>query len=138
MNKMSAHAHEPRACATTDLFRVRQEGELNPDEVKLIEQIDAYLGVFAAPITVGEGEQAKQVCFHCGEKFTGLLANLGVGVGIKWGLAHGEGICSGCGWPYRGHHFAKAPDGEDLFSAQNLFLAYMPAAVTEAQPEKAA
>ncbi len=118
------HAHEPRACTTADLFKVGAPDDEDGQRelAAFTRQADAYLGTFSAPVKI----EGKQYCFHCGEPFGGLMASIGFGVGIEWGLVHGEGNCSGCAWPYRGMHYPKGYDGEQLFSLRNLFLAYLP------------
>lgn len=134
MTSLTEHAHEPRQCKTTDLFKVEAKTEQDEKEVEdFIEKADKYLSIFVAPVRIGEGEEAHEVCFHCGSRFNGLLANLGVGAAIEWGLVHGEGHCTGdpshkvkCGWPYRGMHYAKEENGDELFTLANVFLAYHP------------
>ena len=113
------HAHEPRVCTMADLFTINGD---EADVETLLQEGDAYLAIFAAPTRV----DGDEVCFHCGERFSGLLANLGFGAGIEWGLVHGEGHCSKCRWPYRGMHYPKDAEGKELFSMRNLFLAYLP------------
>lgn len=63
-------------------------------------------------------------CLCCG---TSLRCVLGLGFfgGFEWGLAHGEGHCSYCRYPMRGHHHV---DG--VGTIRNLFLAYHPSALS--------
>jgi hypothetical protein len=103
--------------------------------------LDEYFHRYCSPVSetkIENGEEkVQEFCPACGKPFTGLLANLGLGVGIEWGLAHGEGYCSHCRWPYRGHHKiwdqsdldenGRPIDGrEPLLTINNLFLAYHP------------
>jgi hypothetical protein len=107
------------------------EGAKNSEQV-----LRDYFHRFAAPVTDPTNPE-RQVCPACGEFFGGLMANLGLGVGIEWGLVHGEGNCSYCRWPYRGHHFIYAPENidedgrkkegaEPILTIHNMFVAYLP------------
>ena len=120
--------HLPRPCTVADLFKAEvpsdaTEGSRAEAEATLTE-MEEYLSHFCAP-TVVDG---KRVCHKCGGEFNGLLSMLGASkhVAFEWGLAHGEGHCSGCGWPMRAFHRPKGKDGEELFSLMNLPLAYLP------------
>jgi len=67
------------------------------------KNLDQYFSSFAA---------LSGHCPGCKGEFSGsLLATIGIGVGIEWGLMHGEGSCSKCGYPYRANHKIK-----DLFT----------------------
>lgn len=83
---------------------------------------DAYLAQFA--------RLTDAKCLCCG---TSLRCELGLGIfgGFEWGLAHGEGHCSYCRYPMRGHHRV-----EGLGTIRNLFLAYHPSGLSFA-PEEA-
>lgn len=113
--------HQPRACAVEDLFT---HEPLTPEQEGIIQGYRDYLKDFAAPVVV----EGKRFCHNCGGEFNGLLSTLGLTshVAFEWGLTHGEGRCSGCGWPMRGHHYAKTETGEQLFTLRNFPLAYMP------------
>lgn len=98
----------------------------------VIAALDAYFEAFAAP-DMGTGEDGKPTilavpCPGCGENLTpGLVGSLMGKPQFVWGIAHGEGRCSGCGWPARAHHFVKPVDGgEDLLTLYNVVLAYHP------------
>jgi hypothetical protein len=126
------HAHEPRHCTVADLFTI--SGEDGDEKAALIAASDKYLSAFAAPVKDAEG---KPVCFHCGERIDGFGQVFGTAVAYQWGLAHGEANCSGCGWPARGMHYPKDANGDDLWSARNLFLAYHPDFVERRSSEAA-
>jgi hypothetical protein len=137
-------AYETRVCTFDDLFKV--EDDAPPEEIAKIDAIrpemDAYLSSFCAPVWVNKGESEQhQVCPKCGGDFKGsLFGAIGFGCSIEWGMVHGEGTCTGmngekCGWPYRGMHYPKDKDGEELFTARNLFLAYRPEHVGNPKPE---
>lgn len=70
-------------------------------------------------------------CLCCG---TSLRCVLGLGFfgGFEWGLAHGEGHCSHCRYPMRGHHIV-----EGLGKIRNLFLPYHPSTLSFAAKEEA-
>lgn len=76
---------------------------------------DQYLAQFA--------EMADAKCLCCG---TQLSCQLGMGLfgGFEWGLVHGEGHCTHCQYPMRGHHRV---DG--LGTIRNLFLSYHPSTI---------
>ena len=125
------HAVEPERCTSAHLFTVNGDPA---ESAAFRAEVDEYLAAFAAPAT---GEDGKPVCFHCGESVDGFKQAFGLGVAYRWGLAHGEAECSGCGWPARGMHYPKGKDGEELFSLRNFFLAYHPDFVS-ARAEQAA
>jgi hypothetical protein len=60
----------------------------------------------------------------CGKS---LRCHFGMGLfgGFEWGLAHGEGHCTYCHYPMRGHHLV-----EGLGTIRNLFLAYHPSGLS--------
>lgn len=125
-------AREVQHCQLTDLGTIN--GEL-PQEY--LDAINGYLDTFCKPIREGEGDEQRAICPKCGEQQGGILSMLGLGVGIEWGIAHGEARCTGCGWPYRGMHYIKAKDAKEgdkpLLTIRNLFLAYHPDNVTEGE-----
>lgn len=45
----------------------------------------------------------KGVCIKCGARLGGLLGS------FRWGIQHGEGECSQCGYPARGYHRDVGP-----------------------------
>ena len=81
-----------------------------------LAQWDTYLAVFA--------ELTDATCLCCG---TNLRCVFGLGLfgGFEWGLAYGEGHCSRCHYPMRGHHKV-----EGLGTIHNLFLPYHPSALS--------
>lgn len=124
------HALPFRTCTAADLFTFT--GEVPAD---FLEDVEKYLSAFAAPVV---GDDGKPACFHCGKPVDAFKQVLGLGVAYRWGLAHGEAECSGCGWPARGMHYPKGRDGKELFSLRNFFLAYHPDGVTSAAETAAA
>lgn len=68
----------------------------------------------------GFAKLSNATCLCCGQRLTCGL-DMGLFGGFAWGLAHGEGHCTYCRYPMRGHHQV---DG--LGTIRNLFLAYHP------------
>lgn len=118
MATLARPKHRPEHLKLEDVFKI--EGDTNPED---LEDLEKYFQPFAVPVKNIEGDQ---VCIGCGEHFGGLMANLGFGVAIEWGMVHGEGTCNKCGWPYRGMHYIKDRHGKELANIRNLFLAYHP------------
>jgi hypothetical protein len=58
-----------------------------------------YLSQFAVPEIVNE----RQICLRCRCQ-----------LGIRWGLAYGEGRCTSCSWPTRVYHFVKDDVGVEI------------------------
>lgn len=128
--------HPVRRLELEDIADVKQP---DASEVQIIRD---YLSQFCAKVHDPEEankpvEERHEVCPSCGKQFTGLLANLGLGVGVEWGLVHGEGHCSKCRYPYRGHHriydladileSGHPREGvEPILVMSNFFLAYHP------------
>jgi hypothetical protein len=114
------HAYQTHRCTWRDMFTPKDGAE--PD-TEILEDIDAYLELFAAPILI----DGKNLCPHCGHPFNGSLMDsfLGDG-GFEWGLAHGEGHCRCCRWPARAYHFVKDRHGADLMTFRHWVLAYRP------------
>lgn len=77
--------------------------------------LDAYFTGFAKPVEGGK-------CISCGSVQGGLMAAV-LGGGFEYGIAHGEGRCSGCNWPGRANHYIKTPDGHQ-FLRFNTILQY--------------
>lgn len=112
----------PRVCAADYFSKPADAGAAADEELALW---DDYLSRFAK-LTDG-------TCLCCGKS---LRCHLGMGLfgGFEWGLVHGEGHCTYCRYPMRGHHRV---DG--LGTIRNLFLPYHPRslsfpAATKEQP----
>jgi hypothetical protein len=73
------------------------------------EELNEYLKNFVAPVKGGEWGKDTTVCFHCGAFLAGSLVGQLFGGGFRWGLAHGHGQCSSCGWPIQAYHFNPTP-----------------------------
>jgi hypothetical protein len=100
-------------CTFEDLFK----GECDPDSRRIIED---YLRGFAQPNDEGK-------CIKCGKVQGGLMSLL-LG-GFEYGLVHGEGRCSGCGWPARANHYIKDAEGKTIMRFR-IILQYHPDSVT--------
>ena len=100
----------PRA-RVADYFNTRPAAEVDQE----LARLEAYLTQFA--------KLTDAKCLCCG---TSLLCPFGMGVfgGFEWGLVHGEGRCSTCGYPMRGHHRV-----EGFGVIRNLFLPYHPSTI---------
>lgn len=104
---------------------IESTGDTSPD---VIEALDEYFKVFAAPPPAQEGGSGfltTHPCLKCGTPLMGMLG------AFTWGIAHGEGFCGKCHWPARGHHFIIDKDGKDLMSLRNFVLQYHPDFVTK-------
>lgn len=70
-------------------------------------------------------------CIGCGSRLgakDAVDAFLG-GDGVptfQWGITHGEGSCSKCGYPARAMHYIGKAEGEPEITIQNLILQYHP------------
>jgi len=83
----------------------------------IIKAMEDYLTPFAA---APDGK-----CLKCDATIAGLFGS------FTWGLQSGEGTCSRCGWPARGHHYPKLPDGTNVFSTcVEMVFQYHPDHVT--------
>jgi hypothetical protein len=79
-------------CKWRDLLTVR-DGELSPKEE---EELDAYLKAFLPP-------NKDRKCVNCGLTLGGLVGR------FTYGICHGEGYCSECGYPGRANHYNFGP-----------------------------
>lgn len=107
---------------------------------KLIEDMTAYLHKFAARKLGDDGRPlAGNPCICCGYDLCGGMVGFLMGSkgGFKWGLAHGEGYCSECGWPARLYHFVKDRDGKDLLTFRHVVLQYHPDGINVREKETA-
>jgi hypothetical protein len=103
-----------KRCTFEDVLK----GELDADMRRIF---DDYFASFAKPTDDGS-------CIKCGLVQGGLMAAI-MG-GFEYGLAHGEGRCSKCGWPGRANHYFKDKDGKELGSLR-IILQYHPDLVAE-------
>ena len=95
-------------------------GDRSPEEAA---DIRAYFSNFVAPIPSPNGRGA---CVHCGTEWI-----------FTWGLAHGAGHCTTCGWPARLYHFIKDRNGADLLTYRDRALQYRPMTAAEVAEAKA-
>lgn len=103
----------PRVRAAKYLSKAADAGAGADDE---LARWDAYFSQFA--------ELTDARCLCCGGQL-GCRIGMGVFGGFEWGLTHGEGHCTYCRYPMRGHHRV---DG--LGTIRNLFLPYHPSALS--------
>jgi hypothetical protein len=72
-------------------------------EIKFDGVPQVYFSIFLIP---RGSKQGQYMCAGCGAPLTGFL-----GV-FQWGIRHGEGFCSDCGYPTRMYHVLKDHKGE--------------------------
>lgn len=97
-----------------DIADIKEPG---PEAEAAMKRLGDYLQAFVAP-----GDKGQCVC--CGEQQGGdMVAGLMGTAKFRWGLAHGEGFCSACGYPGRALHYIGK--GEDEMRL-NLILQYHP------------
>jgi len=86
--------------------------------------LNEYLSSFAMPGQRGEGNiiLGGITCISCDTVMDGACGS------FEWGIAHGEGRCSHCGWPVRVYHFLKEEGPLEQFS---LLLPYHPDVVEQ-------
>ena len=96
------------------------------DAQPLVDAINEYLQDFAKPVKRDGGgsfAMGRYVCLKCGESLDGMLGR------FRWGIAWGEGHCTGCGWPGRAYHIIKDKDGDIFERPLELILQYHPSVV---------
>jgi len=89
-----------------------KDGSPVPDDIQMV--LEEYGHSFAPP---------QEWCLGCGAT---LSDEFGLGA-FQWGLAHGEGQCMKCGYPYRAYH--RIPHIGRL----NMILGYHPSCVSMEQ-----
>ena len=92
------------------------------DAEAFYKSLDEYLEQFAQPIRKENGGDftGHLKCLKCGKSLDGILGT------FQWGIVHGEGNCSYCGWPCRACHRPKH-EGEEIFNrALQMILQYHP------------
>lgn len=114
----------PRVRAA-DYFVKTAEAQTPKEKAEADEELgrwDAYLAGFAK---LFDGK-----CLCCGHLLSSFFGT-GLFGGFEWGLTHGEGHCTYCRYPMRGHHQVK-----DLGTIHNLFLPYHPSTLTFSAKEE--
>lgn len=85
--------------------------------------VDSYLEQFTV-FDKKDGEPSiifgADLCIMCGKPINGFLGT------FEWGIIHGEGKCSECGYPLRAVHVVKDEDGEEVLRISRLILPYHP------------
>ena len=112
---------------TMDSIGISITGE---DAETITAPLAEYLSQFATPNynPAGGMLSGSISCLKCDRPLNGMLGS------FQWGLAHGEGQCSGCGWPARGRHRPTDADGEQIFDGPlEMVLQYHPDEVTTRQ-----
>ena len=97
----------PHCCARDIASPTSEKGE------GIMVALDAYLVKFLAP---------SKTCIRCASTLGGVLGS------FDWGLAHGLGSCTTCGWPIRVYHHIPF-EGDNL--KLTMMLMYHPDEVLE-------
>lgn len=90
------------------------------DAPPIIAAINEYLSIFEKPaLREKEGKfSGRTNCCGCGQPLDGFMGT------FTWGIAHGEGACSKCGWPARAYHEPKDSDGNIFDRPFQMILQY--------------
>lgn len=100
-----------------DVLEVKEGGSLSAEEDMAME---AYFRQFVK----ADG------CVCCGKQQGGdIIASLIGNAYFRWGIAHGEGFCSNCGYPARAYHFNVGP-----IKRLPIILQYHPEDLKEWEP----
>lgn len=81
-----------------------------------VTAVREYFSHFAAPIKEGDGFVSSNPCLCCGNPQGGMLGY------FRWGIAHGHGACSECGWPATVYHFIKDKSGDEICVLRGVLL----------------
>lgn len=128
-------ANLPVATHKTIGLHVNEGVEPDADTIALLAVVDSQLCMFAEPTESADGGDGfiigKHPCLCCGRPLSGMLGT------FQWGICHGEGKCTNCGWPARALHYIKDGKGEDLFDRSiPMVLQYHPSQVSSAKGEE--
>lgn len=85
-----------------ELFKV--DGDMSEADAAAM---DSYFSKFVMPEAGRSDETTK--CIGCGAILTGGIIGVLLGATFTYGLVHGEGFCSKCGWPARANHYDVGP-----------------------------
>lgn len=110
----------------TDIAEMKENCE---EARQKMAMLDDYLKAFVK----GDG-----TCVCCGARQGGkdLLDGL-LNARFQWGIAHGEGFCSVCGYPARGmHYIGKNEQGEAAVTIRNWVLQYHPDGLSFDKPKE--
>ena len=103
------------------------------DAPPLVAALNKYLEQFAKPIRHDEKKSNFLVgdleCLNCGRVLNGALGT------FQWGLCHGEGTCSNCGWPCRLYHSPKDDEGAIFEGTLERMLQYHPNCVSKQESD---
>lgn len=100
--------------------------EPSPEADAQFDLIDGYVKGFV---------KTDGTCVCCGAQQGGdvMAALLGT-ARFKWGIAHGEGFCSACGYPGRAMHYIG--EGKSQIRLSNCILQYHPDELSFASKEE--
>jgi hypothetical protein len=80
-----------------------------------LASVDAYLSHFCPDAE----------CLNCGAKLGGMFGS------FEWGLTHGEGHCSNCGYPARGYHTIPGREHKPILNHMPFIRQYHPEALRD-------
>ena len=86
-----------------------ERAEAEEARTRVLATVNEYLSRFAKPIRPEKdgGLMLGNLKCQCGASLAGFVGT------FQWGLAHGEGSCTSCGYPGRGKHYIDlGEDGE--------------------------
>lgn len=109
---------EPRL--TVESF-LKGTDQLEPEDQAYL---DDYFRNFLPLTEGGDGMMMGRPC-RCGKPLGGFLGT------FTYGIAHGQGRCSACGWPCVSHHYVKNGAGEEILALREFVLQVHPSLVEE-------
>lgn len=117
--------------ATPEIFgaTIREDAPDREQAEKHLAVLAEYLKEFVPPSN----------CICCGSRLGAkdvVDAFIGGADGpptFKWGIQHGEGTCSKCGYPARAmHYIGKTENEPEIMTIRNYILQYHPSTLTTA------
>jgi hypothetical protein len=97
--------------ASIEMFSEEARQKLSPAAAAAMSE---YLTNFHDPVFKEnkDGETATIICVNCGSHlYSGSVMDALFST-FDWGIVHGEGLCTKCGWNYRMYHSVKC-EGEE-------------------------
>jgi len=98
--------------ASIELFSEESREKLSAESINAMSE---YLTGFHDPVfrDNSDEETATILCVKCGSHlYSGGLMDAMFST-FSWGIVHGDGFCTKCGWNYRMYHTVKCGEKED-------------------------